>query len=120
MDLLLNKDSGDMVFTNSGTPVVTTEGDVVAQRLYIRLRTLLQEWFLDTKYGVMSMAVLGQKRDKNTVDNILQRAVLDTEGVREIKTWTSSLSGATRVYACEFTVTTVNGATAVVSFTPPI
>lgn len=108
MDLLVDMEEGDLVFQNSACPIVTNEGDVVAQRLYIRLRTMRTEWFMNLSYGVPYQTIMGIKIDKNKIDSILQQQVLNTEGVREIVTWSSTFNSSNRSYECTFNVRTTN------------
>ena len=110
MDLLVDiNGSGDMIFVNGSTPRTYTEADVVAQRLWIHLRTFRAEWFLYEPYGVPWFDILGTKKSKQQVDSILQREVLSVQGVREIVTWLSDFNNASRSYSCSFNVKTTNG-----------
>lgn len=107
MDLQIDMDEGDLVFVNRKCPVLTNEGDIVAQRIYIRLRTILSEWFLDKKYGVPYYSILGNKISKEKADQILQTEILSVEGVREIFEWESDLDRK-REFSCSFKVYTTN------------
>lgn len=109
MDLLLhrNPDSPtgyDMAFENGSCPTTTDVVDVVSQRLYIRLKTFLGEWFLNVGYGVPYERILGQKVRKSVVDMILQEQILMEQGVNRIEFFSSSLDNPTRVYSCNFKV----------------
>lgn len=118
MDLLVNRETGDLVYSNGKCPVSKDEGDVVAQRLYIRLRTFLTEWFLDRNYGVPYGNILGNKVSKAKADQILQTEILSVEGVSEIFEWSSNIDKK-RVYSCQFRVkTTHNKITNSVVITP--
>lgn len=109
MDLLLNRKTGDLVFVNGATPTTEDYADVVAQRLYILLRTFQGEWYLNTEYGIPYIqSILGQKVNKNTVDRILQEKILAEVGVAEITMFTSQLS-ASRQYSCSFRVRSKTG-----------
>ena len=99
----------DLVFVNGSCPVKTNEGDVVAQRLFIMLRTWQQEWFLNLDHGVPYWSILGTKQSKESIDRILQAKVLDEQGVAEIVTWTSTFDNVSRKYECRFNVRTTNG-----------
>jgi hypothetical protein len=113
MDLqvdITDKGTHDMLFINGECPVKTNEGDVVAQRLFIMLRTFQQEWFLNLDHGVPYWSILGSKLPKESIDRILQAKVLAEEGVAEIITWTSTLDNTKRIYECRFNVRTTNGA----------
>lgn len=104
MDLLLDKQTHDIVFVNGGCPITFNKQDVVAQRLTIRLKTLFAEWFLNIQYGVPYLErILGKKARKDSVDNILQSQILEEDGVRGI-TYFSSTLDANRRYTCTFRV----------------
>ncbi|MGC3003986.1 hypothetical protein ACPF8X_37835 [Streptomyces sp. G35A] len=110
MDIALDVNrSGDVLFVNKAVPVKTSEADVVAQRLWVHLRTIRTEWFLDEPYGVPWFEILGTKKSKQQIDAILQREVLSVQGVKEIVNWSSSFDNSTRKYGCQFTVKTTNG-----------
>lgn len=112
MDILL-KPNGDAAFLNSPdvSPIIQNQqADVVAQRLTIRLRTFFSEWFFNTDYGVPYFErILKKGVNRVTVDNILREQILDEAGVLEIKTFSSTLDGASRTYSCTFQVRTASG-----------
>lgn len=111
MDLLLNRSPGvhDLVFVNGECPTTGDLVDVVIQRLYIRLRTFLGEWFLNEEYGIPWLErILGQKTQKSTVDMILQGEILKETGVQQVIEFKSTLDNPLRVYSCSFRVR-ING-----------
>lgn len=116
MDLLIQNDPtspsyGDLTFKNGPlTPDFTTQErtEVVAQRLWIRLRTFRQEWFLDEGYGVpYFQSILGKKVSKAQVDLIFQREILAEAGVVEITAFESSIKN--RQYSMSFRVRVSTG-----------
>lgn len=112
MDLLMNRDKGvhDLVFINGECPTTGDRVDVVIQRLYIRLRTFLGEWWLNVEYGVPWLErILGQKGNKSTVDMVIQEQILAEAGVAQISYFTSSYDNPSRTYSCSFRVKTITG-----------
>lgn len=115
MDLLLDNSPtspsyGDLTFKNGSlTPDFTTQSrtEVVAQRLWIRLRTWRTEWFLDEAYGVPYWNILGKKLSKAQVDLIFQREILAEAGVTEITAFESSIKN--RQYSMSFRVRVSTG-----------
>lgn len=115
MDLLLDNNPvspsyGDLTFKNGPlTPDFTTQSrtEVVAQRLWIRLRTFRTEWFLDETYGVPYWNILGKKISKAQVDLIFQREILAEAGVVEITAFESSIKN--RQYSMSFRVRVSTG-----------
>lgn len=104
MDLLLNKDTGDLVFTNGSCPVTQLQADVVAQRLRIKLYTFYGEWFLNDTVGVPYIQQIFTKvKKKSTVDLIFQGIISADPGVIEILTFQSEVSPQ-RGYTMTFSV----------------
>lgn len=105
MDLLLNPDTNDLVFTNGKCPVTQRLLDIVAQRLKITLYTFLGEWFLDTTIGVpYFQQIFGKIRTKATIDLIFQRIISNDPDVIEILSFESSLTTDNRGYTMTFQV----------------
>lgn len=117
MDILLDSVSHDCVFINGACPVTGDRIDVVSQRLKIKLLTWTGEWFLDTSYGVPYWNILGKKVSKESADLILQQAILEERGVREITFFESTL--VNRVYSITFRVKVTSGdETETITITP--
>lgn len=110
MDLLLSSD-GDLVFTNSSVDVTASRADSITQRLKIKLRTFLGEWFLDTSYGVPYFQdIFGKGRKKSTIDSIIQKAIIEEEGVEAIISYSSTFEGV-RSFNVTFQVKVDDGTT---------
>lgn len=110
MDLLLDRSSHDLVFVNGECPVTDGRTDAVVQRLYIRLRTFLGEWYLNAPYGVPWLErILGHKTRKSTIDKILQKQIMGVSGVERIVSFSSTWDNPRRHYSCTFTVKTDEG-----------
>jgi hypothetical protein len=104
MDLLLNVESGDLVFINGACPVTQHQADIVAQRLRITLYTFYGEWFLDPSVGVPYMQqIFGKVRSKPIIDLIFQGIISADPGVREILTFESDINSS-RGYTMTFSV----------------
>lgn len=105
MDLLLDPDTGDLVYDNGGCPVTQLTADVVTQRLRITLYTFLGEWFLDQTVGVpYFQQIFGKLRTKDSTDLIFQQIITDDPDVIEILTFESTLDRAGRGYSMTFQV----------------
>lgn len=104
-----------MIFENGKCPTTSGVADACVQRLYIRLKTLFQEWFLNVEYGVPYFEILGKRVKRETVDMIIQEQILQEKGVKEIVSFESSFDNPNRIYSCKFTVRAEDG-----SVTPPI
>lgn len=113
MDILIQRsgtDTMDIVFENGKCPMTSDYTDSVIQRLYIRLRTLMGDWYLNEEYGVPWLErILGHKVRKQTVDMIIQEQILLDSGVKSITRFSSNLNKDTRVYECSFSVQVKSG-----------
>lgn len=87
-----------------------TRVEVTGQRLLILLRSWLGEWFINTAYGIpYEQQIIARKNiSKAGVDLILQQKVLSDAGVREIVSWSSTLSSS-RKYTLVFSIKVVDG-----------
>lgn len=93
MDLLVDGTTGDLVFKNGSCPVTQILGDVVAQRLRIKLYTFYGEWFLDETVGVPYIQQIFNKiKTKATVDLIFQGIISEDPDVIEILTFISEVT----------------------------
>ncbi len=110
MDLLLDRESHDMVFINGACPVTQEKRNIVAQRLKITLATFLGEWFLDRDLGVPYVQrIFGKQPDLKSVDVIFQTKILETFEVSSILYYYSTLDINTRVFSLTFRVVCTNG-----------
>lgn len=116
MDLLIDKNPtspafGDLTWENGSlTRDFTTQElvEVVAQRLFILLRTFQEEWFLEEPYGIPYwQRILGKKVSKSTVDLIFQQKILAEPGVANIVSFKSQI--VNRRYSMEFSVRVTDG-----------
>jgi len=119
MDILMyrrGKDTMDVVFENRNCPMTLNKIDAVTQSLYIRLRTLMGDWYLNVGYGVPWLEkVLGHKIRKSTVDMVIQEQILLDNDVLSIPEFTSTLDRARRAYECRFRVETVFGGSGIIT-----
>lgn len=110
MDLLVDQDTGDIIFENGKTLVTSCEAGSVAQRVYIHLRTFQSEWFMNLTYGVPWLQLFSKKGiTKSYIDRVLQEEVYRVEGVREVLNWGSVINTKERNYSVTFNIKTVNG-----------
>ena len=103
--------SNDILWENGPlTKEFTTQPftETVAQRLFIRLRTFMGEWFTNTVYGIPYwQRILGQKPTKESIDLIFQENILAESGVKEIVSFDSTFEN--RIYSMTFRVRVVTG-----------
>lgn len=111
MDMLLDNDPlsptyGDLVYDNSSATVTSSQADGVAQKLTIKLRTFLGEWFLDTDAGIpYYQQIFGKVRSKAAIDSIFIEKISEEPDVAEIIEFTSTINSG-RTYEIRFKVRT--------------
>jgi len=108
-DFALNVYTHDMEILNSDFHFV--EGlEYIRQKLKILLLFIYGEWYLDTEKGVKFQDILWVKNpDMIQVDSVLKAALMDSEYVLEILSFTSNLNNASRILTITFTVNTIEG-----------
>jgi hypothetical protein len=112
MDFKLDSTTFDLVWRNGpllASDTTQTNVEVTGQRLLILLRTWMNEWFLDTTYGIpWEQRIIAKKQSsKASTDLILQQKVLSDAGVKEIVSWDSTF--VNRKYTLTFQVKVVDG-----------
>jgi hypothetical protein len=102
-DIAFSPDSDDLLIEN-GDLVIRRN---VAQSLRFRLRFFTKDWFLDPAAGIPYFDEILKKRPNLAyVEQLLQREILDTEGVLELLEFQLSLS-AQRQLSVSFRARTV-------------
>lgn len=84
-DLKLNSEN-DLLLTDDGRLELHTDlAPTVRQRLLIRLRTWLGEWFLDQNIGMPYLRdFLVKNPDFTVIRSVLRRAALATPGIERV------------------------------------
>jgi len=101
MDLKLDT-AHDLDFT-AGDFALLEGTNAIAQSCKVRLQFFQGEWFLDQRLGVpWFQKILGQKPRLNVVSQIIQKAILLTDGILAIKNFELDYSGATRTLSISF------------------
>lgn len=96
-----------------GKPFLANTPDTVAQAVLTVLELIQGEWFLDTTAGVpYPTEVLGYGT-KSTYDDAIRTAILNTEGVTEIVTYSSTFNATSRALSITATLATLYGTTTI-------
>ncbi|HPQ71531.1 MAG TPA: hypothetical protein PKW95_20565 [bacterium] len=83
-DLAITKD-GDLEFSDDKLSTITA-GEVIRQRLLVRLSTFRGTWFADPNFGVpYYQKVLGHQFNPVIMNAIFVKAITDTPGVVQLK-----------------------------------
>ncbi len=109
VDLALDVDTNDLVFTARNLTLVTEEA-LVAQRLKVLLQLFLGEWFLDANAGIpYFQEILKKGVDPTNIDAIFRAAIVGVKDVNRIIEYASEIDDAARTVSVAFTVDTVYG-----------
>lgn len=127
VDLALDESTGDLVVADGELQLVgrgdTDDGDVICQRMRVRLRTWVNEWFLDRrvymrylqrilKKGVRPADVVAEYRDViETTPGVLQLLALDLQLDPRTRIMSGTGSVLTTEGARSFNLVTPGGAT---------
>lgn len=94
--------SGNIVF-------LVNSPQTVAQAVQTVLNLMQGEWFLDQTVGVpYSTQILGAGTQA-TRDLVIQNAILGTQGVVDINTYSSQFNPVTRIFTVNCTIDTIYG-----------
>lgn len=106
IDLQLDKDTGDLLFTDGDLVLIQTNLDSLWQRLSLNFSIWLGEWQFNLDYGFPYPSLLGKKTPKEVVDAAIKTAVFKEPDVLRIESFESSFNKETRSYEAYFTVIT--------------
>lgn len=108
-DIQINTSTEDIELV--GNDFVLTEGiDAISQHLSQRLKTFLNEWFLDNRIGVPYFEhVLKKNFDPVIVDTVFKKEIINTPGVLELLSFSADLDNATRTLQIAFKARTSEG-----------
>lgn len=115
-DLLLastNSNTGDhdILFENKDFQLTKTEDESLAQRLTVKLRTFMGEWFLDSSVGIPYIeSVLGKNRSLIAIQAIFQNAIQSEPEVISLISLTTDLDKVNRILTVTFKVKSASSA----------
>jgi hypothetical protein len=114
-DIYIDPLTHDISLVNNRMVLVSTEEESTRQRLVITLKTFKGEWDFNINYGVPYLKnennpvqLLG-KSNKDLLDLEIKQAILNTDGVVSLNTFTSVFDKAQRTVELDFTAVTENG-----------
>lgn len=119
-DLTVDPLTGDLAIT-SGEVTLEENSAAVRQRLEIKLRTFLGEWFLDTTFGVPYYEqVLGKKVNPISLNAVFVSAILSVPGIKKLdKPITYDFNASLRNLALSFVAILDTGESVGVSISVP-
>lgn len=75
--------TGDWQF-GRGKASYKTNSDAIAQNVVTRLRSFVNDWFLDITFGIDWVELLGEKSGSDQIKRAVEKMVLQTIGVKSI------------------------------------
>lgn len=102
-------DTGDILLDDSNDLTLTTGVEAIRQHLEARLRTFLEEWFLDKRIGIPWLQqVLKKNPDEVIVDSVIKREIINTPGIEELTEFSLDIDN-TRQLNISFRAKTIEG-----------
>jgi len=115
-ELALDPVSGDIAFP----PYILTGPLCVIQRIRVRFRFFLGEWFLDQRLGIPYFQdILIKNPDPTLISAIFRQVLLTTPGVLRVDAFTATLDAPTRVLTVNFQATLTDGSTIITAQAEP-
>lgn len=100
----------DSIVVQNGRPVILTGIEAIKQKVKLRLRMFLGEWFLDISQGVgWIQNIFIKNPDMVIVNTLIKKAILETEGVEGLISFDLSINKQTRTLTVNFKAQTVYG-----------
>lgn len=104
-------DNHDMTF-GQGVSNMARDDESCAQRVKTRLLLLFNEWFLDTDAGVPYLQdVTIKPANMPLAEAVIKRTIIETEGVKEIRSFSMTLDPNTRRLTINATVANIYDST---------
>ena len=89
--------------------VLITGTEAIQQHLSQRLKTFLEEWFLDKRIGIAYLQqILKKNPDPVVVDSIIKREIINTPGIKELTRFVLDISSY-RILTLTFSARTTDG-----------
>lgn len=101
--------SGDYSFGGGLADYLADSAEAVAQRVRTRLDLWLGQWFADLNAGTPWETEILGKYTGGSRDLVLRAAILDTDGVRSLISYSSRLDRTTRVLTVAARLDTIYG-----------
>lgn len=96
-----------------------TGAEAILQRIKVRFRFFLGEWFLDQRLGIPYYRdILVKNPDTLLITSIFRKALLMTPGVRSVPSFKAEFLPADRVLLCDFVAMLANGSTIIANAEP--
>jgi len=82
---------GDWVF-GKGKASYKTQSQAVLQNIGTRLKSFIDDWFLDIEHGIDWITLFGSKGNKERIEREIEKTILQTDGVVAIINFTTTIT----------------------------
>ena len=101
-DLQLDS-TGDLLISDFSFQLTFDDTEAVKQRLQIRLKAFVGEYFLDTDFGTpYYQQVFVKGISQGVIDSVFKDVIIKTTGVARISSYISNLNRTTRAYSADW------------------
>ena len=109
IDIALDQSTSDLKFSNFDFSLF--DGiDQISQNLFIRLKFVLGEWFLDITQGIPYYEDIFKKNPNQIIiENVFKQEIVSTRGVEEILSFEADFNREKRIFYVNFSVRVVSG-----------
>ena len=99
-------ENGDFTIGSGSANYLQNSPEAVAQAVQTRLKLWEGEWFLDISEGTPYLNGIVGKYTSDTIDQLIQRRMLKTQGVKSIISYQGLYNGEDRSYTVTATIDT--------------
>jgi len=114
-DMKIDSVTGDLVIEN-GDIAFVEDGEALLQRIRIKFKTFLAEYFLNRAVGLPYLQrdaegrqILGKQTDPVDIGDIFKEKILATNGIKELKLFRFDLDTKSRVATIDFEAESIFG-----------
>lgn len=114
-DMKIDSVTGDLVIEN-GDIAFVEDGEALLQRIRIKFKTSLGEYFLNRAVGLPYLQkddegrqILGKQTDPVDIGDIFQEKILATNGIKELKLFRFDLDTKSRIASINFEAESIFG-----------
>jgi hypothetical protein len=101
--------NGDFTFGSGLANYLQNSTDAVVQAVQTRFKLWEGEWFLDITEGTPYMSGMLGKYTQETIDQLIKKRILETQGVDSILYYQGIYNGNDRSYIVSATISTIYG-----------
>lgn len=102
---------GNFAINDFRMTLSTTTIDYVVQKIRIKLRTFLGEWYLDTSIGIPYFQIIEKNSNLRLLEALAKQKILEVDGVSELLSFDLEYTASIRRIRIKFRVRAENGDT---------